>query len=617
MILTASHLLPLPTGGAILVRAVVSGAVQLLMVVAIAELNPFGIDDWASREGKAVWQIVYGSKYPVGPPIAPDPAADSRHAREPASDEIRVIYADEASGAHWQNFTASALANMLYTVSSYPADRPRAVFVDFALVGTDASGGGGAALVDKILQMEPCAPFGNDDPRGFECLLSVTAQLTHYYEWGNEPGCDGQIARLLCIIRSGGMPIIYAAPYSPHDEIWSSGALPTQLDALGRVGLLASAYVQWDQYWLHDAEAIGPSLSPAGLLFAAYCADGSGGTRCRNAHDPLQAQGPGEWPDRYSADLNLVWGIGAARSGSIAATYGEQLFGSAPSAFNDEHHEIRFGEDSCVTRQKVEETRVSYLWDTLTGGNVDLREARYCEYVETVNISAFERHLTAEALPAVLRDKLILLGSQFRSSTDRIEAEPFGTLPGVHQHAMALDNLITFGSTYPEADKKLAGVQLSSFLEGVALFVIAASVSLTNGQLRRYRNRPDYHPGQRGKLWGRRIRILLIWLAFTASCVALLNVFVLNRAPLFDFVAPLILLIVGGLRLIITFIRPLTRNIVRCVDRRGWLTDGARLVFFDLDPERGEAAASAVLPPASAPVRRDSQQLSKARGNST
>ena len=51
-------------------------------------------------------------------------------------------------------------------------------------------------------------------------------------------------------------------------------------------------------------------------------------------------------------------------------------------------------------------------------------------------------------LQRLLAGKLVLLGGQFRASNDWVESPVHGEAPGVHYHAMAIDNLVEDGADY-------------------------------------------------------------------------------------------------------------------------------------------------------------------------
>ena len=51
-------------------------------------------------------------------------------------------------------------------------------------------------------------------------------------------------------------------------------------------------------------------------------------------------------------------------------------------------------------------------------------------------------------LARVLAGRLVMVGGQFRASNDWVESPVQGEAPGVHYHAMALDNLVEDGANY-------------------------------------------------------------------------------------------------------------------------------------------------------------------------
>lgn len=72
----------------------------------------------------------------------------------------------------------------------------------------------------------------------------------------------------------------------------------------------------------------------------------------------------------------------------------------------------------------------------------DLRQQ--CPYIETIHAE----DLMVEPPGAMLRGRPVLYGLSFVGAEDVIFSPVHGRLPGVHQHAMALDNLLMLGTSY-------------------------------------------------------------------------------------------------------------------------------------------------------------------------
>jgi hypothetical protein len=89
-----------------------------------------------------------------------------------------------------------------------------------------------------------------------------------------------------------------------------------------------------------------------------------------------------------------------------------------------------------------------------------------CLYARQLTASDVEDPsvLDEVARQALFAGKLVLVGIDHETSTDKIESPAQGTIAGVHSHAMALDNLISFDRAYikpaPKILPRLDGGQL-------------------------------------------------------------------------------------------------------------------------------------------------------------
>ena len=74
-----------------------------------------------------------------------------------------------------------------------------------------------------------------------------------------------------------------------------------------------------------------------------------------------------------------------------------------------------------------------------------------CPYNQVIPVRAFKNYgFTAAQLDEELRGKVVLIGADLKSIGDNLFSPLHGRLPGVHVHAMALDNLISFDGKYRE-----------------------------------------------------------------------------------------------------------------------------------------------------------------------
>jgi len=104
----------------------------------------------------------------------------------------------------------------------------------------------------------------------------------------------------------------------------------------------------------------------------------------------------------------------------------------------------------------------------LRHGPLALRLA--CPYTRTITVA----HLLNSSGDADIRDAVhgqtVLYGAGFRLTGDRAESPVYADMPGVFLHAMAYDNLVTFGKAYKRAARH--GV-MARITDGVLLMIAA------------------------------------------------------------------------------------------------------------------------------------------------
>jgi hypothetical protein len=87
-----------------------------------------------------------------------------------------------------------------------------------------------------------------------------------------------------------------------------------------------------------------------------------------------------------------------------------------------------------------------FLYSIMAGLDDRVVDEKRIHSPYTITVQAHE--LTSEAAKRILKDKVVLLGVKVDGIDDSVETPLNGKLPGVYQHAMALDNLLKYGDDY-------------------------------------------------------------------------------------------------------------------------------------------------------------------------
>jgi hypothetical protein len=92
--------------------------------------------------------------------------------------------------------------------------------------------------------------------------------------------------------------------------------------------------------------------------------------------------------------------------------------------------------------------------------------------------------LQSTDLQRLLAGKMVMVGGQFRASNDWVDSPVQGQAPGVHYHAMALDNLIEDGANYRRSASMMFDSDLlKSLLIAVLAFFGVLGVMVRNSLL--------------------------------------------------------------------------------------------------------------------------------------
>lgn len=95
-------------------------------------------------------------------------------------------------------------------------------------------------------------------------------------------------------------------------------------------------------------------------------------------------------------------------------------------------------------------------WEVLPGANMLFQLAGnpilpLCPYNEVIPVRAFKGYgFSAAQLDEAVKGKVVMIGADLKAIGDNSFSPLHGRLPGIHVHAMALDNLISFDGRYRE-----------------------------------------------------------------------------------------------------------------------------------------------------------------------
>lgn len=433
-------------------KALVVSLLLAASAYAVSKINLFGFESASDRLADNVYQRITAADY------GPD---------RKGQQAVSVIYLDETSieamkGYGWSRFPPTydqqwtMLEDLLYAGGAPPS----AMFVDFVYMGQ-----GGA----------------ND---GFETFISGIAAATKAEVWAARPGClTDPLMKIACMVQAGGTPILFAKTSPAELDLFTDAQ--RRIDA---VAVLAPALVGQQAYPMvtrygfdtaktrrlavHDFD-----ISPAMGLYAARCLrerDGCGiaefqalKTRARAALAGAPAKAPAL--DRvFDAPLDVVWGSrpDPAYLAMTKAVSGHE----APCRGVDAGWRARLGGQMAGWK----------------GSGAASGSQQECPYALTLGYDRLVAGVGLETrdLERLLAGRLVMVGGHFRASNDWVESPVHGQVPGVHYHAMALDNLIEAGPDYRRnATAFVDSDLLKSLLIAMLAFFGVLGVMLRNNLL--------------------------------------------------------------------------------------------------------------------------------------
>ncbi|CAN5453089.1 hypothetical protein BH10PSE17_BH10PSE17_32760 [soil metagenome] len=145
-------------------------------------------------------------------------------------------------------------------------------------------------------------------------------------------------------------------------------------------------------------------------------------------------------------------------------------------------------------------------WVDLDGA--PLRKSPICPYHEVVPLRAFNGvGFSVAEIDQAIANRIVMIGADITGANDRVNSPLNGSLPGVHAHAMALDNLIAFDGRY----KEFAEFDWREPLSRGSLFVMISVVTITIALTLRRRYLPPLPPRKPGppRKWTGRLGLLL------------------------------------------------------------------------------------------------------------
>ncbi|MFZ4688509.1 MAG: CHASE2 domain-containing protein [Polymorphobacter sp.] len=404
-----------------------------LLLLLLAFVNPFGLAVGAEQQSKALWQSIYAPYY----------AGGSRDI--PSRNAITVVLIDDAAKAEMSRgvrFNGLAIATMIDDLVMVSDSRPRAIFVDLLLGETAPVGRSFEALVPHAGDedaMAKCAAGAADVDSPFRCLIFRVAELTKWKDWHDDPRCSvNAVERLRCIRGYGGVPVIFADPGRVDDPAVKL-TTPPGLLALAEVGMTATVRVDSAKgYGFEDASIASTlfALSAAAALYADNCIDRlCSGTPFVMPQE--EAAAPARWNHAvFKTPIDIIWGEGT-RSPFIEmrASHGVDKL------------------DECKEKPPgLLDQAGAFFIGLVRGVRIDAKPRpafeRRCLHTDAFSFALFQQMSLADKQLA-LNGRTLLIGGALANDNDVLASGPFGGLPEVFTHAMALDNLIQRGADYP------------------------------------------------------------------------------------------------------------------------------------------------------------------------
>jgi len=465
---------------------------------AVAKLNLFGLESASDRLADGVYQRITAADY----------GADRRGQRL-----VSVVYLDESSmeamkGYGWTRFppTYDQQSQMFDDLMQVGGAPPAALYADFVYTGQGGPN------------------------EGFDTFVNGIASDTKAQVWSAAPGCQvDPLIKIACIEAAGGTPMIFAKPSPAELDIFTD--VQRRLDA---VAVLAPALVNVQAYPMVTDYGFDPAknarlavhafdVSPALAMYAAWCLrqpDGCGVAafvqlRARAAQAIAgKVFAPTNVAGVFDAPLDVVWG---SRPDPDYLAMTKAVTGQpAPCRAAATGWLQRLGEQMAGFRGPP------------TGARQE------CPYALTLGYDRMVAGLGLQSsdLARVLAGRLVMVGGQFRTSNDWVESPVQGQAPGVHYHAMALDNLVEDGVNYRRNTTLMFDSDLLKSLLIAALAFLGVLGVMVRNSLLDHAIATRMQPKLRGVVYG---PLYMAIFGVSIAVVALATWFgvsLLHRAPI-------------------------------------------------------------------------------------
>ena len=433
----------------------------------------------------------------------------------------------------------------------------------------------------------------SQERKNYADFISEISEATRYEDWKSLPAtrCGTALLKVACIKEAGGIPLVFARSVEIEPLVDGEEPSPAQLD-LDRVSILAPvrflveegmyptfttalSRAERQQYFRKHASQAEPRPTPAVVLYLSWCIDNPG--QCRdidrdeNESDRafkmavrLQAILKHGRDDRNDGDnIALVWGSSVPRYFADVETFvtgktpilaplpllGRSLDELAPVDPVGKVAQDSQGVSNLVCY--IDPNPVVLLGRLMFNRSAGTELQSYkslvqtCPYHLEVPFYTIGEGSVSDAMArAVFDGRVMIVGARFRNSADWAPSPAHGLLPGMHQHAMALDNLITDHQNYlkgPDGEQVLGlglgRIDMADLYETFVTFLVVLAGVL--GQFTMNRSLIDKARAQETNTTARRRPSHWLFYLMTFGTILIIvcgalyfQVFVLRMAPL-------------------------------------------------------------------------------------
>jgi CHASE2 domain-containing sensor protein len=212
-----------------------------------------------------------------------------------------------------------------------------------------------------------------------------------------------------------------------------------------------------------------------------------------------------------------------------------------------------------------------------------LASKRKCPHTDTISVVHLLGRFDQKLKDEVVKGRTVFYGGSFEMAGDRVVSPVFDDLPGVYLHAMAYDNLLTFGRDYKRVEQH--GLSLSRVVNGLLLLFTIVLLLLVDKP-------PAFARRFLGRIGAVSPRLKWATLTVAVGCVAL-TAFTRTSVLAILLLVPLLLGVVAVLHLAATHPerRPSARQFLWSGLLGVMILIGAVLLFLGVDARYGIEAA--------------------------